>query len=430
MLIASVIIAVAFLGLCLWRRDHALTAFCALLPLYLVRFAVPLPIIGSLPTTLLEVLFAELFIVWYLREGQRPEAWRAWTEWAGPLMLLFAAATIGVAVSGDVRAALGVWRAYFVEPLLLFPLFVDVTSRMRRASRTLAALGACVAVIGVTAIYQKLTGFGISNPNWQAEATRRVTSFYGFPNALALFSAPIMVLMAGWALALLRGEGWAKKARAALPLGAFLLGLLGLVFAVSEGGLVGAAAGSLTLGLLDKRLRAWALGGIIAACIVVMAYAPATTYFANIIGFRDDSSSVRGIIWTDTVQLLRDQPVFGAGLSGYPTGIAPYHKAYWIEIFQYPHNLVLNFWSEVGLLGLAAFIWIVTRFFRMAYGLRRHGGWIVPTACAAMVALLVHGLVDVPYFKNDLAFLFWIIIGVIETYRNGINVEKPKTTKA
>ena len=29
-----------------------------------------------------------------------------------------------------------------------------------------------------------------------------------------------------------------------------------------------------------------------------------------------------------------------------------------------------------------------------------------------MVVLLVHGLVDTPYFKNDLSVLFWLIIGL------------------
>ena len=29
---------------------------------------------------------------------------------------------------------------------------------------------------------------------------------------------------------------------------------------------------------------------------------------------------------------------------------------------------------------------------------------------AGMVAILVYGLVDVPYFKNDLAVLFWTIL--------------------
>jgi hypothetical protein len=27
--------------------------------------------------------------------------------------------------------------------------------------------------------------------------------------------------------------------------------------------------------------------------------------------------------------------------------------------------------------------------------------------------LLIHGLVDVPYFKNDLSLLFWLIVALI-----------------
>jgi hypothetical protein len=30
----------------------------------------------------------------------------------------------------------------------------------------------------------------------------------------------------------------------------------------------------------------------------------------------------------------------------------------------------------------------------------------------AMVAIIVHGLVDVPYFKNDLALEFWTLLGI------------------
>ncbi len=38
-----------------------------------------------------------------------------------------------------------------------------------------------------------------------------------------------------------------------------------------------------------------------------------------------------------------------------------------------------------------------------------------------MTALLIHGLVDVPYFKNDLAMLFWII------YALGLTVQSEST---
>jgi len=31
----------------------------------------------------------------------------------------------------------------------------------------------------------------------------------------------------------------------------------------------------------------------------------------------------------------------------------------------------------------------------------------------AMLAILVHGLVDVPYFKNDLSLEFWVLAGLV-----------------
>jgi len=32
---------------------------------------------------------------------------------------------------------------------------------------------------------------------------------------------------------------------------------------------------------------------------------------------------------------------------------------------------------------------------------------------SAMVVIVVHGLVDVPYFKNDLAVMFWALIALM-----------------
>ncbi len=37
---------------------------------------------------------------------------------------------------------------------------------------------------------------------------------------------------------------------------------------------------------------------------------------------------------------------------------------------------------------------------------------------AAMVVIVIHGLVDTPYFKNDLAILFWLIIGLLITLKH------------
>ncbi|MCA9389730.1 MAG: hypothetical protein KC585_03955, partial [Candidatus Magasanikbacteria bacterium] len=68
---------------------------------------------------------------------------------------------------------------------------------------------------------------------------------------------------------------------------------------------------------------------------------------------------------------------------------------------QYPHNIILNFWVETGLAGLLAFFWIVFAW------LKKKEAMLLP-----LVALLIHGLVDVPYFKNDLAIVFFLVLAL------------------
>ncbi len=418
-LLVTAVAAPLFLALAVKDRALAVAALAGILPAYLLRIAVPVPMLGAFPTTLLEILVLELFAVWFFMDAGKKDAWRGLGAWAEPIALLLVGATIGVAVSPDLRGALGLWRAYFVEPLLFFVVFTDVIGRKRNGRAVLAALGVALAVVGATAVWQKITGYGIPNPVWQAEATRRVTSFYGFPNAIGLFAAPLVVLMAGWSMELL-GAKELKRRSLAVPVAASaLLGILAIAFAVSEGAAIGAAAGLALLGLLDRRTRPWTLGLVLAASLVISLYPPVTNYFSLAVSLRDDSGSVRAVIWEETVRLIADGPVFGAGLAGYPGRIAPYHEAKWIEIFQYPHDVVLNFWVETGLIGLAGFLWLCGRFFRIAAGLAYDArvGWLARAATAAMAATLIHGLVDVPYMKNDLAILFWVLVGLVEVMR-------------
>ena len=101
---------------------------------------------------------------------------------------------------------------------------------------------------------------------------------------------------------------------------------------------------------------------------------------------------------------------------GFARSIQAYRGGVYEENLIYPHNIVLNMWTETGLLGLAAFFWLLVQTFRVSWT-----GWTSgPPAwraiqlgiVLAMVAIIVHGLVDVPYFKNDLALEFWTLLGL------------------
>ena len=123
----------------------------------------------------------------------------------------------------------------------------------------------------------------------------------------------------------------------------------------------------------------------------------------------DSATTIRGrlSIFSYTISMLRDHPIFGTGLGGYHylfRGTIP-------EI--YPHDMWLTFWVEVGLLGVVAFAVIFFgllyrgwRAYAHASGFYRALLWGV---AGSLVLWGVHGLVDSPYWKNDMSIEFWIL---------------------
>ena len=93
-----------------------------------------------------------------------------------------------------------------------------------------------------------------------------------------------------------------------------------------------------------------------------------------------------------------------------------------MEIYLYPHNIFLNFWSELGILGALIFDWLIVKYLIISLGLFLFNKKIKQNSVnrylalglfSAMIVILVHGLVDVPFFKNDLAALFFILLALL-----------------
>ena len=94
--------------------------------------------------------------------------------------------------SPSVWTGLGLWRAYLLEPILALAV-VNVVLRDRPGrDRLRGSLWSVAAFVSIWAIGEFLTGKGIPSPwNVSIAAGRRATGPYGFPNAVALFLAPI-----------------------------------------------------------------------------------------------------------------------------------------------------------------------------------------------------------------------------------------------
>ncbi len=383
------LITVVAFALLAWK-DHrkAFLLFVAALPAYVVRFD-----IASIRTTMLEVLFAILFAAWMLKREKRLIDIKGW-GWL--LLAWIAIATVSLFVSPDFRAAAGVWKAYFIEPILFFLAANDLLRTQNDRDAAIRSLAFSAIGISAMAIFQHWTNLGVPPP-WNLPGQERSTSIYGYPNAIGLFLAPLLPFF------------FKKKP---LHLAAVMLSLAAIVFAQSEGAIVGLAAGIGAFLLCFKKTRVPALvaGAIFAIALFVL---PTRAFVIEKLTLNDWSGRVRKEMWVEASHMLKDHALLGAGLSGYPIVFDAYHKARHIEIFQYPHEIVLNFWAELGLAGLIAFALLVVRYFTALQNILRRDPssrlWIA-MLLASMVALLVHGLVDVPYFKNDLSFLFWMIL--------------------
>lgn len=417
-------IALAAYALLAWKDLRtAFFLFIAFLPAYLIRLNV-----SGLPTTALELLFVILFAAWMLKREKRLIDIKGW-GWL--LLAWLAVATVSMFVSPDFRAAAGIWKAYFIEPMLFFILANDMLRTQKDRDGALWALAGTAVAVGGLAIVQHWTHWlvpppfnGVPIPP-ATDAEFRSTSFYGFPNAIGLFLAPLALLFTTQAVRRMPIRSFPREHF--VWVGAAWICIFAIFAAQSEGALVGMAAGVGFLALMFKRTRLPALVAGACMAIVVMAI-PATRALAiEKFTLNDWSGRVRTQMWGETWNMLKDHAVFGAGLSGYPIVFDPYHKARWIEIFQYPHDILLNFWVETGIAGVIVFLLLLQRFFSTLIAASgrdpKTRAWAVGLA-SAMIALLVHGLVDVPYFKNDLSMLFWLLLALASSSL----AEKKKTS--
>lgn len=377
----------------------ALAASAAAAPLYVVRWHA-----GPLPTTLLENLILITFLLYALQLVLHRKPLPARTPYDIPIAVMLVAGVIGIFVASDHRGALGIFRAYLIEPIVIFYIAVAVLETDRDV---LSLIGAW-AVGAILFVFVQLATVAAHFSEHSFDPDNAPAAFGINANSVSLYFDPLIGVALGFVLFARGAVRWAAAVTLAML-------LVGDVSTLSRGGLL--AIGVLVL-IAVATQRWWVqvvfiglgIGGVLVLTHlpvlgprILRALNPAWGTFVG-----------RGRIWAATARMLRDHPVFGAGLNGYQTTMAPYRLADSnLRPEPYPHDIFLTFWTELGLLGLAAFTYILLnllirpwRAIRRADETQRPLLWGV---ASAMAMILAHGLVDSPYWKNDLSIEFWLL---------------------
>ena len=248
----------------------------------------------------------------------------------------------------------------------------------------------------------------------------RLRSIYGSPNNVALYLGRILPLLLSMALL---GRSTDRRRRwlwagAILPIG------LAMLLTFSKGGLLlGVPAGLLVVFWIWQRRNnrspwPWAIA-FVALGIAALFLAQRLPSLAGRLDLGGATGVFRVNLWQASLQMIRDHPWFGVGLDNF---LYAYRGRYILDAawqepnLNHPHNIILDFATRLGLLGLLSGGWmilILARTLKRVLG-KVSDAWLSVAAgfSGALTAMLIHGLVDHSFFLVDLAFAFYLMLGM------------------
>ena len=342
-----------------------------------------------------------------------------------PVLAFVLAGLIATLAARRFGVAANEFRVVFLTGALFFWL----VSRLPARRDLFAVWGAFLAgasAVAALGLWQLATGTG----RIDVEGVWRVRALYGSPNNLALLLVRAVPVALGITLYGALDRGWKKW----LGGGITTLLLAGCLATFSKGAfLLGLPAGIgcvLVLGALRTRRRwPWvtlAVLAVLAAVSLVLLFR--TTRFADLVNLREGTTFIRLRLWQSALAMGLDHPWFGVGPDNF---LYAYRTVYvlpsaWEELnLSHPHNLLLDFWTRLGLVGTVVGAWIIYAVARRLV-LEVMGGdagapgmrWALALGMTgALAGTLAHGLIDNSLFLVDLMAVFMLTAASLERLR-------------
>jgi len=406
--------------------------------------------IGFVPFNVVEAMVYLLLIVYVVKEGfyggictrLKGRCFR----FILPVSALILGSLGGLYISylyGDIEQALGIFKGWVIMPVIYVILLLLVFKKIKDKKLSLNFYMLSAMWLSLWALYQVVSGDYIT-------IDQRASGPFESANYLALYVAPAVVL-AGlklWQRAedtfwkslwgkfkdlFKRGNGEFYWAWVAFDVFGFVVCMAAILCSKSYGAILGVLGALFIYAIYElffsdfknKYGKVWHKLLVVLVVVVISGLAivsqVGTSKFDDFLAFdRQSSSSVRVQVWTVAGKLIEENPFMGIGLGGYERvyeeralellGAEPYEKE-----MLHPHNLVLATWLNSGLVGAVAISWLIVAVFwsirrkELDYDQKR----FVAIVLTMFIVICIHGFVDQPFWKNDLALLWWLVVGSV-----------------
>ncbi|GBE17076.1 O-Antigen ligase [bacterium BMS3Abin15] len=386
-----------------------------LTPLYLIRFK-----IFSIPTNILEILIFITFISFVLENGKIGiiNFYKQHKKYVLAALFILVGLAISTFINQNYLTGFGIIKGWFIVPLILAFVIINTIENRRDVENIIKVFyfsAFIVSVVGLIYLFKNNLTYDL-----------RLKAFFLSPNHLAMFLAPAIIL--GIRNLELGIKNFKKPLLKNIKLYISLISLavisLSLYLTYSYAAWAAIILSFVLLAFITKIniSKKASVSIILIILLLAIGYTQTSSIkFQDLINL-DERSSIasRIMIWESSTKILEDNFIFGIGPGNFQDKYLEYQK-YFSPYLEWavpqPHNLYLAFWLQSGIIGLAGFLFLITTWIKeLVIVARKQKSGINISISAALIGIifyiLIHGLVDTTYWKNDLAIIFWTILAL------------------
>jgi len=394
-----------------------IAATLLLIPTYLIKFT-----IFNIPTNVLEIFVLVNFVSYYLKRSsasldqngpKRPnlgmsEFYKNNKIISWSVAAIFTGLLLSTLLNDNWRAGFGVIKGWFVIPVLFSWLVYKSVKSEQDLKSVLTWLYSGIFGVSVTALGYYFAGI--------LTYDGRLSGIYNSPNFLAMYASPAIIIGIFLIKNAMRNvQNYSSKFKILLLIISLVIILCVCYLTYSYAAWAAVMLGLIITALMkNKKInrRAILVGLIIILLIIISQWN--TEKYGNLREFTRSSMESRIMIWKSAGKILADNPVWGIGPGNFQSKYLE-HQKYFPPYLEWavpePHNLYLAFWLHAGLPGIIGFLILIIKWLKdLSKNIKKQkNSEISAVLLGIMLYILIHGLVDTPYWKNDLSLVFWLI---------------------
>jgi O-antigen ligase len=372
-----------------------------LLPLYLIRIK-----LLFFSSNSWEVISEIIFIVWFLKEWKNinlKEFYSNYKRYIISAAIILFGLMASSLLNDNLEKNLGIIKSWFLIPIAL--MFVIISSILKEKIEKIFWFYyfSCffVAVISLTFLFLgKMSYDG------------RLQSIFNSPNYLAMYLSPSLIIGA------VLKQNCKSKFMSLFFLSSLVI-LISFYFTFSYAAWISTFVSVFVIFLMKNKISFKKIF-IIAIILILLTFSQLKSSKLNdLVTFHPRSSlASRFMIWQSAGKILKDNWIIGIGSANFQNKYLEYQKYYppYLEwAVPHPHNLYLAFWFSGGIAGLTGFLFLIGFLLKdICYKIKNESDSLAFISLGILLCILIHGLVDTTYFKNDLSVVFWLCFLILK----------------